>query len=228
MDSYDLGFWNNIMYPIAPSQVCQSWRSISLSLPHLWAYLSIEASIVELLESFLRCFDVVLHCSCGAPLSISIYHIPPIHLSFEAVAHILAVHSTRWWTLHIISDWPFLMLFRNIKHHLPILKQVYLGFHHGTKTGVIDIFQDAPQLEQVFLYGPMITDISLPWLQIKTFINSNSLVCNGKLNYPIMSESSIIDLRVLNITHQDLLAFWPEWTLQYLKTLYLGCMSKGE
>ena len=42
MDSYD-GFWNNIVYPIAPSQVCQSWRSISLSLPHLWARLSIKA-----------------------------------------------------------------------------------------------------------------------------------------------------------------------------------------
>jgi len=118
------------------------------------------------------------------------------------------------------------MLFRNIKHHLPILKQIYLGINNGTETGVIDIFQDAPQLEQVFLYGPTTADISLPWPQIKTFINRDPLVCNGKPNYPVMSESSIVDLRVLRVTHQDLLAFWPERTLRYLETLHLDFMSR--
>jgi hypothetical protein len=46
-----------------------------------------------------------------------------------AVAHILAAHSTKWRTLRIVSSWPFLIHFRNIKHHLPILKQLYLGIH---------------------------------------------------------------------------------------------------
>jgi hypothetical protein len=134
MGSYD-GFWDSFVYPIAPSQVCQSWRSISLSLPHLWAHVSIESSVWKLplsqpTESFLRFLEVVIHRSCEAPLSISIHHDGTRGTQdFDAVAHILAAHSTKWRTLRIVSSWPFLIHFRNIKHHLPILKQLYLGIH---------------------------------------------------------------------------------------------------
>ena len=224
MGSYD-GFWDGFVYPIAPSQVCQSWRSISLSLPYLWAHISIKASVwkppfSQPTESFLRFLEAVIHRSCEAPLSISIHHTSSTAQDFDAVAHILASHSTRWRTLRIVSSWPFLIHFRNIKHHLPILKQLYLRIY--TETDVIDLFQDAPQLEQVFLYGETEADIRLPWPQIKTFINKNPLVRNGNPNYPVMSESPIVDLRVLNVTHHDLLNLWPERTLQYLETLHLG------
>jgi len=190
--------------PIAPSQVCQSWRSISLSVPHLWAHLSIDASVWKLplcqpTESFLRFLELVLHRSRDAPLSISIHHNCRAAQGFDAVAHILTAHSTRWRTLCIISSWPFLIHFQNIRHHLPILKQLYLGIFN-TETDIIDLFQDAPQLEQVFLYGKMKADIRLPWPQIKTFINKNPLVRNGNPNFAVMSESPIVDLRLLNIT----------------------------
>lgn len=139
--------------------------------------------------------------------------------------HILAAHSTRWRTLRIVSSWPLLCHFRNIKHHLPILQQLYLGISNGTETDVIDLFQDAPQLEQVFLYGEMKADIRLPWPQIKTFINKNPLVFNGNPNYPVMTESPIVDLRVLKVTYHNHLTFWPERTLQHLETLHLGYNS---
>ena len=172
-------------------------------------------------ESFLRFLELVLHRSRDAPLSISIHHNCRAAQGFDAVAHILTAHSTRWRTLCIISSWPFLIHFQNIRHHLPILKQLYLGIFN-TETDIIDLFQDAPQLEQVFLYGKMKADIRLPWPQIKTFINKNPLVHNGNPNFAVMSESPIVDLRLLNITDHDLLNLWPERMLQYLETLHLG------
>jgi hypothetical protein len=43
-----------------------------------------------------------------------------------------------------------------------------------------------------------------------------------------MSESPIVDLRLLTVTHHDLLTFWPERTLQYLETLHLDCRNMNE
>jgi len=58
-------------------------------------------------------------------------------------------------------------------------------------------------------------------------MNTDLLVCNGNLN-PVMSESPIVDLRLLNVAHHDLLTFWPERTLQHLETLHLDCRNTDE
>ena len=84
MDSY-VGFWQRVVHPVAPSQVCQSWRSISLSLPHLWAHISIEASVwkpslSQPTEFFLRYLDAVIHRSGEAPFR-SLFVMALEHLS---------------------------------------------------------------------------------------------------------------------------------------------------
>ena len=221
-----IGFWDNDVWPVVPSQVCQSWRGIALSLRHLWARIVFDTCIWELKrppKRFLHVLKTGLSRSAGAPLAISICHQAPIQdRDFDTILDILMAHSDKWETLYITSYRSFLESFQRVKNNLPILRRLYLSIcdpENGTGSP-IDLFEVAPQLKMVHLNGPRVPeDVLLPLTQIERYV-ARSKHTNSAGDV-VISNSPLVDLRMANLTLDDLLIYWPARSLDHLKYLHL-------
>lgn len=221
-----IGFWDNDVWPVVPSQVCQSWRGIALSLRHLWARIVFDTCIWELKrppKRFLHVLKTGLSRSAGAPLAISICHQAPIQdRDFDTILDILMAHSDKWETLYITSYRSFLESFQRVKNNLPILRRLYLSIcdpENGTGSP-IDLFEVAPQLKMVHLNGPRVPeDVLLPLTQIERYV-ARSKHTNSAGDV-VISNSPLADLRMANLTLDDLLIYWPARSLDHLKYLHL-------
>jgi len=219
-----VGFWDNDIWPVIPSQVCQSWRAIALSLRHLWARIVIDTCVWELRrppKRFLQIFKTVLSRSAGAPLAVSLCHQGPIQ-DFDPILDILISHCDKWETLYITTYRSFLKLFQRVKNNLPILRRVYLSIgddEHGSGSQ-IDLFEIAPRLKMVHVHGLRVPeDVLLPFSQIERYaIRAQHTNRAGDL---LVSNSPLVELRMANLTLDDLLKPWPARTLPHLRYLHL-------
>ena len=222
-----IGFWDNDIWPMVPSQVCQSWRGIALSLRHLWARIVIDTCKWELgrpPKRFLHVFKTALSRSAGAPLAISMCacHIlqgPIQDREFDTIIDILMSHSDKWETLYITSNRSFLKSLQRVKNNLPILRRLYLSiFNDENGSGSpIDLFEIAPQLKMVHLNGPRVPeDVLLPLSQIECYATRSK-----HANDVVISNSPLADLRMANLTLDDLLKYWPARSLDHLRYLHL-------
>ncbi|KIM46711.1 hypothetical protein M413DRAFT_440300 [Hebeloma cylindrosporum] len=218
-----LGFWDNDDWPVVPSHVCLSWRAIALSLRHLWAHIVIDTCVWELKrppKRFVHSFKTILSRSAGAPLAISICHQAPIQ-DFDPILDILMSHADKWETLHITSYRSLLKSFQRVKENLPILRRVYLSLSddENGSGAPIDLFEIAPRLRMVHIHGPKVEDVLLPLSQIKHYATRSEH--SNSAGDVLISNSPLADLRMANLTLNDLLKYWPARTLDDLKYLHL-------
>lgn len=152
------------------AQVCRMWRESALSLSMLWKYLP----LVQLKKSTshtrtqLACLSELICRSGEAPLDIYIIA-PNYDRSTHPVIDLLTRYSERWHTVSIESTPTTILGFGRIKGRLPSLKVLTLHTRHHTEMPAIEMFEDAPQLQAVYVSGSIPGDLKLPFSQLRHY-----------------------------------------------------------
>ncbi|KAK7029657.1 hypothetical protein VNI00_014355 [Paramarasmius palmivorus] len=184
--------WQNAVEPncmppaIQLSFVCKRWRDIALSLPSLWASLSIHFERWKMnFERLERIVSVFMERSKSSPLSLVLDLTcsdwrQDAHASemCTALLDTLVRNSNRWKMarLNVSTTGLCHPAFEPIIGHLPILKSLSLTGHDDadiiTDNPVLDldaIFGACPALDDLFVSAQMVVDgVSLPWRQIRS------------------------------------------------------------
>ena len=169
--------------PWAISQVCRTWREITLNLPFLWNRLPIHlgdgtAAHLDALATFLK---AILARSLKAPLYLYMYA-PFKEYDWHPLINVLAPHSKRVEELTIESSTITMRAFQVFKGGLPSLRKITLTKvsrrNHGSSALLIDLFEHAPLLREVTLVGLYTHELMLPWPQLISF-NGNRINRTG-------------------------------------------------
>ena len=152
------------------AQVCRMWRESALSLSMLWKYLP----LVQLKKSTsytrmqLACLSELIRRSGEAPLDI--YLIAPNYdRSTHPIIDLLTQHSERWHTVSIESTPKTILGFGAVKGRLSSLKVLTLHTRHHTEMPAIEMFEDAPQLQAVYVSGTIPGELKLPFSQLRHY-----------------------------------------------------------
>ncbi|KAF8149417.1 hypothetical protein B0H34DRAFT_733683 [Crassisporium funariophilum] len=149
-------------------------------------------------HSFLVFLNELLARSRDAPLSFYIYA-PFQDYESHPIIDALVSHSYRWEEATIESTCNTVNAFHKIKGRIPRLRALSLTLHNRLWGfhGVIDLFEEAPQLRQVSVVRLYTDEVALPWSQLTQYEESTNN--GGALNQVLMHA---VDLRTLEITAQ--------------------------
>ncbi|KAF9002440.1 hypothetical protein BDQ17DRAFT_1356865 [Cyathus striatus] len=93
-DLFDVVIQPRRWITMAISQVCQQWRSVTLSIPRLWAYIYINnANFIQL----------CMQRSENRPLYLTTPHFAHRKVSKDAISHMID-HITRWKAVKIVAE----------------------------------------------------------------------------------------------------------------------------
>lgn len=185
--------------PWAVSQVCQSWRDITLSLPYLWNRIPIhlETNTWPNLEAQASFLIEVLARSQNAPLYLYI-HAPFKEYDWHPLINALVPHSERVEELSIASCLATMNAFQKFCGRLPLLRKLTLSKtsrRNFPNSAIINVFEEAPLLREVTLNALYTYEIMLPWLQLTSF---NGIKINRAALRQVVANS--LDLERLEIS----------------------------
>ena len=168
--------------PWAISQVCRTWRKITLNLPFLWNRLPIHLRVDSWakLDAMANFFAGLLLRSRNAPLYLYI-QAPFKEYDWHPLISSLTPHSQRVEELTIESSIITMNAFRRFKGSLSSLRKLTLSKvsqpQHASAI-VLDIFEEAPLLCEVTLIRIYTHEVILPWSQLTSF-NGNKINRTG-------------------------------------------------
>ena len=162
--------------PWAISQVCRTWREITLNLPCLWNRIPIhlgDNTLANLAaqETF---FTGLLARSRNAPLYLHV-QAPFKEYDWHPLISALVPHSERVEELTINSSTVTMSALRKFKGRLPLLRKLTLSktsLRNHPSALIIDLFEHAPLLREVTLFGLYTHELLLPWPQVISFNGS--------------------------------------------------------
>jgi hypothetical protein len=162
--------------PWAISQVCRTWREITLNLPCLWNRIPIHLGDNTLanLDAQATFLTGLLARSRNAPLYLYV-QAPFKEYDWHPLINALIPHSERIEELKIKSSTVTMNAFRNFKRRLPLLRKLTLSKssqRNHPSALIIDIFEDAPLLREVALFALYTHELILPWPQVVSFNGS--------------------------------------------------------
>ena len=162
--------------PWAISQVCRTWREITLNLPCLWSRIPIHLGDNTLtnLAAQATFLTGLLARSRNAPLYLHV-QAPFKEYDWHPLINALVPHSERVEELTIKSSTVTMNAFRKFKGHLPLLRKLTLSKtsqRNHPSALIIDLFEDAPLLREVTLFALYTHELILPWPQVISFNGS--------------------------------------------------------
>jgi hypothetical protein len=116
----------------------------------------------------LACLSELIRRSGAAPFDIYIIG-PNYDRSTHPVIDLLIQHSERWNAVSIDSTLTTILGFGAVKGRLSSLKVLTLHTRHHTAMPAIEMFEDAPQLQAVYVSGLIPGDLKLPFSQLQHF-----------------------------------------------------------
>jgi hypothetical protein len=162
--------------PWAISQVCRTWREVTLNLPYLWNRIPIHLrdNTLANLGAQATFFAGLLARSRNAPLYLHV-QAPFKEYDWHPLIDALAPHSGRVEELTIKSSTVTMNAFRKFKGRLPLLRKLTLSKtsqRNHPSALIIDLFEDAPLLREVALFALYTHELILPWHQVISFNGS--------------------------------------------------------
>lgn len=166
--------WKELSWAL--SQVCRTWREITLNLPCLWNRIPIHLGDNTLanLAAQATFLTGLLARSRNAPLYLHV-QAPFKEYDWHPLISALIPHSERIEELTINSSTVTMNAFRKCKGHLPLLRKLALSKtsqRNHPSALIIDLFEDAPLLREVTLFALYTHELILPWPQIISFNGS--------------------------------------------------------
>ncbi|KAH9478319.1 hypothetical protein JR316_0008772 [Psilocybe cubensis] len=227
-----------VKLPWAASQVSRFWRSVTLSLHHLWAQIVIETCTRETCKpskSLLPLVDTLLARSDHAPLRIHFSTSGTVDVeALRPVIDALVSSSDRWHTFHLTSESPVFDAFQGIRGRLASLQKLslILAGENVDLTRPIDMFEYAPVLQDVYYWRDAYLgsrDIKLPWEQIRVFHDSGGSSPSSSTapstgysrHTAIPTLRSARDIRIADFSIDDTQKPWPATTARHLHTLHI-------
>ncbi|KAK7051271.1 hypothetical protein VNI00_004771 [Paramarasmius palmivorus] len=225
--------------PWTLAQVSRAWRTAAISYPSLWSYIGIQLPnsstsewhinrmaaqlMLQLQRSQLHSLTVSLRSEYNEN-----------HPRVDRLLLLICSHSARWdtlrtwfWTTPIET---FEAMSWMIKGNLPVLRRLYLEIgHHSQTGGTIDVFEFAPQLQDLMIWGRTagLSDVlRLPWTQITRFRGtSDKSEARTSIDYDFLSK--MMNLRELvEIRHFPPTIVESETTLQLRSLQSLAIVAK--
>ncbi|KIK66200.1 hypothetical protein GYMLUDRAFT_38014 [Collybiopsis luxurians FD-317 M1] len=170
--------------PWSLAHVCKLWRSIALSSPQLWSFLTIDLSIfqhdtfsrqlkLESQASFLPSRYLAL--SRGRPLNVTVVSKVPS----DPLLLLICSHSFRWRNVAFSLPPAGLQVLSTVQECVPLLEHLHIHIPSSQFPGwegeTLTAFKHAPKLTSVIAEN--ISDINkkllLPWEQIETWDNGS-------------------------------------------------------
>ncbi|KAF7324197.1 hypothetical protein MKEN_00642700 [Mycena kentingensis (nom. inval.)] len=148
--------------PLLLASVCAGWRAAALSLPFVWASVSVHTSTD--FESTEKLLELWLARAGTHPLTVAIGN-------GEAIPRILSFIEPR---LHQIED--LSLVFQNageipsnwLVGRLPNVCKLTLQAYTGENVISLDAFGDLPALRELSVYGLVPNEVQLPWAALTT------------------------------------------------------------
>ena len=162
--------------PWAISQVCRTWREITLKLPYLWNRIPIHLGDNTLanLDAQATFLTGLLARSRNTPLYLHI-QAPFKEYDWHPLINALVPHSERVEELKIKSSTVTMKAFQKFKGRLPLLRKLTLSKtsqRNHPSALIIDLFEEAPLLREVTLFALYTHELILPWPQVISFNGS--------------------------------------------------------
>lgn len=160
---------------LAPSHVCGLWRSVSLSTPALWTFVSFHCYQDDSISREMECAHAWLLRSGTRPLSIVISSVSSATL--ESIIKLLLPECTRWREIAMRYLDNHCSIFSQTTDSLPWLESIELA---GVESlSCLSHFMVSPRLQRLTLtihpsFQPSISPF--PWNQLKYFNITTALI----------------------------------------------------
>lgn len=157
-------------------QICREWRDIVWSTPAIWSYVFLCLSLTRY-DAQIKLLEGWLNRSGICPLSLNFVFQneedwsnkePPIEL-----ISLLSSSSYRWRLINVVIPEGWYQALNEIKHNIPILADVStqpLWSDCGlppSRRKRFTLFKYAPVLKNIHLNGYYLSDVSIPWGQLR-------------------------------------------------------------
>lgn len=176
-DSTNLGSYRRRLISSLPfnvSQVCVRWREIALDTPRLWSELwTVNLSSLDTSKPrYLHFLNEILLRSKAAPLYLHIVGIGN-DISDTHPAIQLLMPLSMWWegiVLHLPGS-AISSIFSCVKGRLASLRSVEIPSWNSDDGSqiTVDVFEEAPRLQDIALFGTPSTRFPLPLHQVVNF-----------------------------------------------------------
>ncbi|KAJ7628245.1 hypothetical protein DFH06DRAFT_1442162 [Mycena polygramma] len=189
------------------SHVCSSWHTVILGTPSLWA--TVELNLMTTypistatLDRIRRRISLSLERSHKHPLYIHLRITRPEDA--RVILPLLVQHSARWRILDMHITHSIVQFLSAAKGNLPLLEYLKLG---GVQRhpAILDVFQNAPKLTRVKVWGPDTASLGLPFGQLSsiTYLCQRGVraIPEGIADIRHCSSQCKISIRNLDITH---------------------------
>ncbi|KAK0450336.1 uncharacterized protein EV420DRAFT_749682 [Desarmillaria tabescens] len=155
-----------------PSNISPSWRAFVNSTPSMWSNLNFPLSLSEVGVSdqrYLELAGIVLDRSGTHPLDISI-DLEKTDISIN-ILRLLSCHAQQWRKVELHGSCPFgfASTLSPIKGNLGNLESLTITLLLPRH---LDVFRDAPRLQEVYLRLHSECDIDLPYSQLRSFTSN--------------------------------------------------------
>ncbi|KAJ7628234.1 hypothetical protein DFH06DRAFT_1442120 [Mycena polygramma] len=189
------------------SHVCSSWHTVILGTPSLWA--TVELNLMTTypistatLDRIRRRISLSLERSHKHPLYIHLRITRPEDA--RVILPLLVQHSARWRILDMHITHSIVQFLSAAKGNLPLLEYLKLG---GVQRhpAILNVFQNAPKLTRVKIWGPDTASLGLPFGQLSSIIylceRGLRAIPDGLADIRHCSNQCKISIRNLDITH---------------------------
>ncbi|KAL0961422.1 hypothetical protein HGRIS_006369 [Hohenbuehelia grisea] len=179
--------------------VCKRWKAIAYSTPRLWSSLAIdiESAVQGHAKINIPHVKQLLKRSGKAPLSLCVnigdhrHHILQALLAESDRWHYLRLHirvrPTTHKTLTMLNDY---------RGMIPLLKTLVINIPYHLP-GQLSAFEDAPNLRTLVLRARTVSQVLVPWSQIR---NLRCTSINGQPMFKILGKSSSLQHIALDTT----------------------------
>lgn len=156
------------------SQVCQRWRDVSLSFPHLWSYFGIDLRkrTRGLSENLLSLVALQFARARGRDLHFSLQCNEATTSLLPAMIPYCIGWASGWKCLELtMPKFAFLDSFKILVPLLNNLESLHIQVHDRNASGLgSTVFKDAIQLKEVIGSSYDISRLGLPWKQLERLI----------------------------------------------------------
>ena len=213
--------------PWSLCQVCRSWRTVVHDTPVLWSHITINLNTKPTrLRSQKDRLKLILQRSGNVDLWVWVSGMMNKGDKRLSLLRILVAHSERWRYLDLTMTAETIMIFQDVKGHLPRLRQLRLKFWVPRRiTMDIDMFSIAPRLENVAINNDDIYNIRviIPFHQLSSYSRKNVPDQIGEFNNSLSSFSNLVHLETRwESTDSTVDLLEPRITLPRLEVLVIS------